>query len=141
MTRLDYESPRSRVPRPMRIQLLVLLVWLPMSMVGMLLGLYACVQYNRVAGTDLTKTEMTFITVSMNTGPFVGPLQGRNAFDDFYGKLIPVSLAVLALAWVPTLLVRRPLHFVWRMVFVMLHLGAGAAWYFASGLSLAYHLS
>ena len=87
MNPLEYESPRSRVPRPMRIQLLVLLVWLPMSMVGMLLGLYACVQYNRVAGTDLTKTEMTFITVSMNTGPFVGPLQGRNAFDDFYGKL------------------------------------------------------
>lgn len=138
---LEYAAPAFRGRRRMRVQVLVLFVWLPIAMVGMMLGLYGCLTYNQHAGTDLTKTEMALITLSMNSGPFVGPLRGRSAFNDFYGRLIPASLGVLALAWVPTLLVRKPLNPGWRIAFVLLHLGAAAAWYLSAFLSLACHLS
>jgi hypothetical protein len=140
MTQLDYESPQSRVRGPVRILWLVLLVWTPFSVSAMMFGWYGCVRYNSIAGTDITTGQMVLIAVSMNTGPFVGPLQGRDAFNGFYGELIPVAVGVFVLGWVPTLLVRRPLHFGWRMAFVVLHLGVAGAWYFAAVLSLAYHL-
>ena len=98
-------------------------------------------QYNRVAGTDLSRREIAFIAISMNTGPFVGPLQGRSTFNDFYGRLIPLAVGAALVAWVPTLLVRGPLHRAWRFVFVLLHVAVGSFSYFAAAASLAYHLN
>lgn len=125
----------------MRINALLMYVWLPLSLLAMVFGVYGCNQYNRVAGTDLTRPEIAFIAVSMNTGPFVGPLQGRNAFNDCYGRLIPIAVGALLVAWVSTLLVRRPLHRAWRFMFVLLHVAVGVLWYLAAAASLAYHLS
>jgi hypothetical protein len=145
---LEYQLPQTDAgSRPARLGRNVLLyVWLPAALLGTAIGVYACANYNRFAGTDLTLVEIAGIALSMNTGPFVGPLHGRDPFNDFYRMLIPAGLGGLALAWLLTPLVLRrhrgrrlgPLG---QAAFLLLHAAAAAWWYLCAIASLGYHLS
>ena len=98
MPALEYQPSRSRVASssPLPALRLLVFVWAPASMLAMTLGVLACLNYNSVAGIDLTKSEIVGIALSMNTGPLVGPLQGRSVTNPFYGTLIPTGIGAVA---------------------------------------------
>jgi hypothetical protein len=141
MVTLEYQPPRTRVRAPLRLHRLVLCTWVPAALLGMSLGMMACLSYNRTAGTDLTPLEIAGIALSMNTGPLVGPLQGRNPTNDFYGVLIPIGLGALLLAWLPIVALRGIRTLPWQVVMIACHVAGTAAWYLCALASLAYHLS
>jgi hypothetical protein len=147
MSTLDYQLPQTDAgARPTRLaRTVLLLVWLPAALIGMAFAVVACAHYNSVAGTDLSIGETAGIVLSMNAGPFVGPLHGRDAFNDFYRMLIPAGLGGLALTLIPTPLIlrrhRRRLGPLAQAGFLLLHAAGAAFWYLCAVGSLAYHLS
>ena len=143
MTVLDYQDPRLRPPRPgLRIGKRHLFIWLPLSLLAMASAAWACVEYNRVAGTDITPVGMARIAAAMNFGPFLGPLISGTGFrEEFYRRMVPVPVVLLVIGWLPFLLVRRPVGRPVRVAAWALNLLAGFVWFASAGLSLGYYLS
>ena len=103
--------------RPVRISALLIYLWLPLSLLAM-----------------LHRHQHEHGTVRRSPA-------GSQRFNEFYGRLIPLAVGAALVAWVPTLLVRGPLHRAWRFLFVLLHVAVGSFSYFAAAASLAYHLN
>ena len=141
MQTLEYRRPERQKTSRSAISRMLLYVWLPLSLIAMGAGVVLCLNYNSSAGTDLLKREIVFIALSMNTGPFVGPLQGRDMTNSFYRMLIPVGIAGLAVPWLPMISIRWPRKTHWQVALILLHVAGGIFWFLCAFASLGYHLS
>ncbi len=132
-------EPAARGLRPARP---LLFVWLPLALLTMAVAWRGCAQYNAVAGTDLTAAQIGGIVTGMNLGPFIGPLYSSSGFREvFYRRLLPIPLALLALGWLPFLLVRAPVRIRAAVAAWALNVVAAVAWYASALLSILYCLN
>src|SRR4051812_27387237 len=86
------DAVRLRPKRPLRPGWAHIAVWAGVATLVMGLALRACRDYNGVAGTKLTRGDMTKAVLSMNLGPFVGPVMRGSVDESFYGGLIIVAV-------------------------------------------------
>lgn len=141
-TVLAYSAPESRRRVRLRASRALPCVWLPLGVLAMACALYACREYNRDAGTDLTSSEIAAVVASVHLGPFAGPVHSSSGIGEtFYLRLAAPPLAMLVVGWLPFLFVRKPIHWGWVAAAWSLNVLAAATWYAGAMLSLAYWLS
>ena len=139
-TLLEYRSPTTYAAGAHRL-LPVVLVWLTVSVIGMGLGLWGCVNYNQVAGTDLTKMDIFKTTLWMNTGPFVGPLMEGDMNEWFYQILAWIAVPALILGWLPIILFRRRDTPAFWVIACCTNALAALIWFTCAVFSLRFKLS
>lgn len=135
---LDYAQPRPR----RWIGCPLLIPWAAASLLAMLLALMGCLNYNEVAGTDMTAGQIAQAVLGMNLGPFIGPVLASSGFgESFYRYLVPLPTGLLLLAGILLLFLgRRPRPAV-QVALWLVHILAALVWFASALLSLAFYLS
>lgn len=95
----------------LRLRLGHLGIWLTVGFTAIGINIWTCLQYNVVAGTDLTKAEIAKVAVATLAGTLAGPVANPGAGAEEANVALWKGAELLffvAISLIPFVLVRRP---------------------------------
>jgi hypothetical protein len=117
------------------------MLWLAMGGIAAWMARDICLNYNQIAGTDLTTPHMTRVCLSVYLGPLTGPIAnpGANDWPLAWRWAIPL-LAIQMATLGPFLISKNPVHPVLAVTAWLAFTGASGLWFFGALLSLGLFL-
>lgn len=116
-------------------------LWLAMGCAAAWMARDICLNYNQIAGTDLTSPHIARICLAVFIGPLTGPIANPGANE--WGLALrwgtPLLLIQLA-SLVPFLICRKPVHPALLFTAWLGFVGASGMWFFGALLSLGLFL-
>ena len=126
---------------PLRLSVRHVLLWLILAVIAGFIAAWACIDYNKYAGTDLESGHIALISVSVLTGPMVGPVANPAAGDDFAIVLTAIVSPAMILSICPFVFIRRPVRLSTAALAWSGFIVCSLLWFGSSILSLAQYLS
>jgi hypothetical protein len=119
-----------------------LAIWLAMGAAASGLTVRGCLDYNTVAGTDLTPEHIARISAAALAGPMIGPVANPGAGETpMAWRWTAILFAVLLVAASPFLFVRRIVPWAIALVSWLGFVAALVLWFFGAMISLGIFLS
>lgn len=117
-------------------------IWLILGLTTSIMAIHTCLEYNKIAGTDLTKAQMSSIGVAVFLGPLVGPIANPGATGEFaQARQLTFFLFIVVLAGTsPFLIIRRQVSKVVALGAWLGFVSASVVWFFGALLSLGLFL-
>jgi len=116
-------------------------LWLTMGCAAAWMARDICLNYNTIAGTDLTSPHIARICLAVFIGQLTGPIANPGAND--WGLALrwgtPLLLIQLA-SLVPFIICRKPVHLALAIAAWLAFAGASGLWFFGALLSLGLFL-
>lgn len=128
----------------LRLRLAHLGIWLAVGSVAIGINIWTCLQYNVVAGTDLTKGEIAKVAVATLAGTLAGPVANPGAGADEANIALWKGVELLffvAISLIPFALVRRPVSTIPALIAWIGFAVACILWNLGAIISLAVFLS
>ena len=119
-----------------------LAIWLGLAAAASGLAVSGCLEYNIIAGTDLTPQHISRISAAALAGPMVGPVANPSAGETPEAwRWTAILFTGLLLAAGPFLFVRRMVPFAVALLSWMAFVAASVLWFFGAMISLGAFLS
>lgn len=116
-------------------------LWLAMGCTAAWMARDICLNYNQIAGTDLTAPHIARICFAVFFGPLTGPIANPGANEWALAWRWAIPLLVIQLASLgPFLICRKPVHPGLSVTAWLAFSGASGMWFFGALLSLGLFL-
>ncbi len=127
----------------LRLSVWHVVIWCALALLMAATAVYACQEYNVIAGTDKTPAHIARIALAVVTGPWVGPVAnpGANDVNEALWIATVVLIGLQLLSLVPFVVLRRPVSTLTAASAWLCFFGATVLWFVSAGLSLGHHLS